>query len=161
MSAGPAFSSGADWTGHDLGADPQAVWVQKKPVTVSVVFAGADGVLETLEGPVRYTAGDALLTGSAGERWPVGRQRFLASYEPGPGITEGAGGKYRKRPLRVRARRMESEFSVRAGSAGDVLRGRPGDWLVQYGAGDYGVVGAPQFDATYLVLDQLGKPASR
>ena len=47
----------------DLTADPRALHVCKRPVPVPVAFALADGVCETLEGPVHYQKGDALLTG--------------------------------------------------------------------------------------------------
>ena len=54
----------------DLTADPRALHVCKRLVPVPVAFALADGVCETLEGPVHYQKGDALLTGVQGERYP-------------------------------------------------------------------------------------------
>ena len=60
----------------DLRADPRALRVMKQPVAVKAVFASEDGVCKTLEGDVGFRAGDAILTGSAGESWPVGARRF-------------------------------------------------------------------------------------
>ncbi len=54
----------------DLRTDPAAQrYVNGE--TVSVEFARGDGELMSLEGPNRYTRGDALITGSTGERWVV------------------------------------------------------------------------------------------
>lgn len=79
-----------DFTGHDLFADPSAVWACKRPVVVRVEFAVADGALETLEGRVAYRAGDALLAGTRGERWPVAAARFREDYEPATDEAVGA-----------------------------------------------------------------------
>ncbi len=142
-----------DRTGADLARDPLARPARKRPLPVSVEFATEAGVLPTLEGPVRYRAGDALLTGIAGERWPMRRARFNAAYEPVAPTVAGAAGTYRRRPLVVWARRMSEPFSVRVGAAGDSLQGRAGDWLVQHGPGDYGIVAADLFGLTYDLLD--------
>lgn len=141
-----------DLTGHDLQADPLAVWVEKLPVPVQVKFATNDGELLTLEGPVKYQQGDALLTGETSDQWPVRRSKFDAWYEPEAGVVAGQDGTYRKRPMVVRARRMEQEFGVRVGHADDLIQGEPGDWLLMYGPGDYGVVRAAQFLGSYRVI---------
>jgi len=44
-----------------------------------VHFAAAAGQLQTLEGPVAYAAGDAIVTGVAGEQWPVPADSFAAA----------------------------------------------------------------------------------
>lgn len=141
--------SGDDFTGADLARDPTAASFRKRPVLVAVQFAAAPGTVQTLEGPVRYAAGDALLTGVEGERWPVARAHFERAYAPVPPVRMGEPGGYRKQPLTVRARRIDTPFCVRLAVSGDTLRGRPGDWLVQYGPGDYGIVQAKVFAATY------------
>jgi hypothetical protein len=61
----------------DLLTDPAAQRVVKDE-TVAVQFAADDGELMSLEGPNRYTRGDALITGSTGDRWVVSRERFDA-----------------------------------------------------------------------------------
>lgn len=130
---------------------------RRRPVTLEVRFAGAPGVLETLEGPVRYRAGAALVRGLRGERWPVERGPFELRYEPAPGTTAGSDGPYRRRPGVVLARRLTAAIEVPVGAEGDRLRGRQGDWLLQYGPGEYGVVAPDIFADTYELL----APAAR
>src|SRR5262249_10597889 len=77
-----------------LAAAPRTLRVCKKPAPVRTEFAGADGVCATLEGPVRYKAGDAIVTGVRGEQWPVERESFPASYEPVPPTRAGNSGNY-------------------------------------------------------------------
>src|SRR4051794_41552182 len=84
----------------DLAADPRAPRVTKKPTPVQVEFAAADGVCETLEGPVRFRAGDAILTGVQGERWPVRRDLFMAGYQAVPPTPTGEAAGNRKIPPR-------------------------------------------------------------
>lgn len=132
----------------DLATDASATRWCKRVQEVPVEFARAAGVLETLEGPVRYERGDALLTGSAGERWPVRRSVFDTRYDPASTTTPGTDGIYLKRPLPVLARRIDTAFAVRLPD-GQVLQGRPGDWLVQYGPRDQAIVADAIFRATY------------
>jgi hypothetical protein len=133
----------------DLTADPNALRVCKKPIPVRVAFAPVDGICETLEGPVRYRAGDPILTGSQGERWPVRRDLFLAGYDPVPPTVATEDGRYRKRPTDVLARRLDNPVSVPAGWQHDPLFGRPGDWLLSYPDGTHGIVEDGIFRATY------------
>lgn len=133
----------------DLAADPRALRVCKRPDPVQVAFAGADGVCDTLEGPVQFKVGDAILTGVRGERWPVAREHFLASYEPVPPTRAGDGGSYRKRPSVAYALLLDRACEVPVGSQHDPLHGHPGDWLLQHADGSYGVVQDPIFRETY------------
>ena len=141
----------------ELTADDGACWVVKDEV-VSVEFADAPGVLDSAVGRNRYAAGDALLTGSTGDRWCVSRGRFDAKYEPQAPILPGQAGSYRNRPLSVLAKRMTVPFSVSRSAGGDLLRGNAGDWLVQYSPGDHGVVTQERFDRVYRLLRTPGKP---
>jgi hypothetical protein len=133
----------------DLAADPRALRVCKKPDPVRAEFAGADGVCDTLEGAVRYKAGDAILTGTRGERWPVARDSFLASYAPVPPTRSGERGTYSKAPSVAYALRLDHARDVPVGWQRDPLHGRPGDWLLQYADGGYGVVQDRIFRETY------------
>ncbi len=135
----------------NLAVDPAAVWVAKDEV-VTVEFAGAAGALESAVGLNRYSKGDALLTGSTGDRWCVSRDRFDAKYRPEPSTEQGDAGQYRNHPVRLRARRMSTPFTIERSAGGDVLQGNSGDWLMQYAPGDYGVVAAARFDRVYRVL---------
>jgi hypothetical protein len=147
-----------DMSGVDLATDARARRVVKQPGAADVVFAEHDGELQTQEGLVAYRAGDAILTGPLGERWPVARGAFLESYEPEPPTRPGKSGRYRKRPAVVLARRMSEPFSVRVGHGDDTLRGQRGDWLLQYAPDQHGIVSAEIFDQTYRVLDSPGPP---
>jgi hypothetical protein len=135
----------------DLTADPAARRVVKDEA-VSVEFAADAGELMSLEGPNRYARGDAIVIGSGGERWVVSRERFDAKYAPEGGIAHGEPGVYRNRPSVVLAREMHEPFSIARSAAGDVLNGDVGDWLMQYGPGDYGVVKSARFAKVYRVL---------
>jgi len=139
----------------DLTRDPDACGAIKDEV-VSVEFAAAPGVLDSAVGQNRYAAGDALLTGSTGDRWCVSKDRFDAKYlpeapTPGDAAVPGRADHYRNRPAVVLAKRMTTAFTVRRSAGGDLLRGEAGDWLVQYAPGDHGVVAAARFDQVYRV----------
>ena len=108
------------------------------------------GTLETLEGPVPYAAGDALLQGSQQEMWPVAYTYFQRAYVPASGQTMGQPGLYCKLPTPVAALHMAESFSAST-TQGAVLHGKPGDWLVQYAPGHYGIVGEDIFAETYVV----------
>jgi hypothetical protein len=133
----------------DLAADPRALRVCKKPDPVRTEFATADGVCDTLEGAVHFRAGDAILTGVRGERWPVAREHFLTSYAPVPPTRAGDDGSYRKAPSLAYALRLDRSREVPVGSRRDPLHGHPGDWLLQHADGTYGVVQDEIFRATY------------
>jgi len=120
-----------------------------KHETVQVVFARADGSLASREGLNRYRAGDALVTGSGGDRWSVSRDRFERRYRPLPPLTHGDDGAYRSAPLPVLARQMGEDFSVRRSATGDLLHGRAHDWLLQYAPGDWGIVEDAKFRRLY------------
>lgn len=137
----------------DLGKNPQALRVCKKPLSVEVEFADKDGVCKTLEGEVRYRAGDALLTGGHGERWPVKRDSFAASYEPVQPTCAGQNGRYRKLPALAHALRLTESVEIPVGWQNDPLHGQPGDWLLLYSDGSYGVVQDGIFRETYAPAD--------
>ncbi|WP_370444239.1 PGDYG domain-containing protein [Candidatus Burkholderia verschuerenii] len=133
----------------DLAADPAAPRRVVKDETVSVEFAAVAGELMSLEGPNRYAVGDAIVSGSGGERWVVSRERFDAKYVPQADIAHGDAGAYRNRPSIVLAKQMHAPFTIARSNDGDVLTGDAGDWVMQYAPGDYGVVKAARFAKVY------------
>lgn len=137
----------------DLAHDPAARRARRRPLLVQVRFAAQPGRLSTREGEVAYASGDALVTGAAGDHWPVPRARFIATYAAELPTQAGEDGAYRRRPEEVRARRMDAPFTVTLDGARGSLHGDAGDWLVQYAGGDLAVVDAPIFDATYDLRD--------
>jgi hypothetical protein len=132
--------------------DAEAQWAVKNEL-VAVEFAPEPGALESAVGTNRYEAGDALLTGSTGDRWCVSRARFDEKYLPLGRARQGEPGHYRNRPMPVRVKRMTQPFSVARSAGGDVLRGVPGDWLVEYAARDHGIVAAARFRSVYRITD--------
>ncbi len=133
----------------DLRCDAEAA-AYLKSEQVQVVFAGGAGELISREGPNRYQAGDALITGSTGDRWCVSRDRFDAKYEVvPPSQIHGADGSYRNRPIPVLAKQMREAFSIARCEGGDLLCGVTGDWLLQYGPGDFGIVENARFLSVY------------
>jgi hypothetical protein len=136
----------------DLTGNIRAVWAVKDEL-VTVEFARASGSLESAVGTNRYAVGDALITGTTGDRWCVSRDRFDAKYAAEAPTQTGQPGSYRNRPVPVRAKRMDTPFGVRRSAGGDVLQGNAGDWLVQYAPGDHGIVAQDRFASVYRVLD--------
>lgn len=124
----------------------------KHAVCVQVEFAQANGVLHTREGTVAYHQGDAIMVGPSGERWPISRARFDATYE----LATSAPGHdwYCKRPLVVEARQAISEERVHLRRGEGVLQARPGDWVVTAPDGGQWVVEQDIFAQTYEVLDE-------
>lgn len=132
----------------DLRIDPQAAAYIKQE-TVQVQFAVDSGELTSREGPNRYAAGDAIITGATGDRWSVSRARFEARYQALAPTSMGQNGAYINQPIPVLARQMPAPFRMARSAGGDLLRGNPGDWLLQYAPGDYGVVEQGRFAQVY------------
>ena len=93
-----------------------------------------------------------VIVGCDGDRWSVKRALFDAKYRPEPGTIAGESGSYRNVPSPVHARQYAQPFAVTR-TSGDVLHGRPGDWLLQYGKGDHGIADAGRFARVYRSID--------
>lgn len=132
----------------NLSINPIAKQVIKRPLPVKVTFAKVDGICKTLEGNVEYLVGDAIITGIVGERWPVQRAKFDENYVPLEGFTNGKEGLYAKKPLAMLALRLDVPVDVKM-TAGGMLHGMPGDWIIQYAQGEYGIVKDEIFQGTY------------
>ena len=132
----------------NLGIDPLAGHFIKTEV-VQVMFAREPGELISLEGPNKYQVGDAIITGCTGDRWSVDRHRFDAKYQPVVPTEAGADGAYTAKPVPVLAKQINEPFTAARSAGRDVLRGEAGDWLMQYGPGDFGVCGQSRFARVY------------
>jgi hypothetical protein len=119
--------------------------------TVRARFALQDCLVHTAEGAVRARAGDAIVTGTAGEEWPVPIKSFAASYQPLGAAVMGAAGEYRRLPRPVLAARMQRTFAVVLADGHSRLSGGAGDWLVDYGDGTLGVIADAIFMTTYEI----------
>jgi hypothetical protein len=131
-----------------LLGEPTAVRVEKRPSRVMVRFATQPETIQTREGPVRARAGDAVVSAPTGEQWPVEPAAFAQRYRPAatPGVYDSV-------PHSSLAVRMTEPFAVVLGDGVSRLTGQPGDWLLDYGDGHLGIVGADIFAATYHLLD--------
>lgn len=70
---------------------------RSKPVEVQVDIARHNQTIVTLEGPVACKAGDAILTGIAGERWSVPAAELNQRYLCLSPATQDTPGRYQKR----------------------------------------------------------------
>ena len=137
-----------EFTDIDLRTDILAARYVKTEI-VDVAFAESAGELASPEGPNRYQAGDALITGSTGTRWSVSRDRFDAKYDAVAPTEPNTNGRYKARPVPVLARQLPEAFTVARSSGGDVLQGEAGDWLLQYAPGDHGIAKNDRFVKVY------------
>ena len=127
----------------DLSQDPEAFQTAKKPIPLQFRYAEGNEVIQTKEGSVSARPGDAIMTGTKGEQWPIPAESFAQTYDVlKPGIAS-------KKNIPVFAKEMRQPFQVKVSWSSDLLQGEAGDFLVEYGPGDYGVVGAEIFGETY------------
>ena len=121
----------------------------KKPIPVAVVFATESGMLQTLEGMVSYRPEDAIMSGVQGERWPIARARFDASYQACGPQAHGRDGLYLKKPMPVHALQADSALQVLLENGRDSIQARPGDWLLADAGGSIWVVAPDIFAQSY------------
>jgi len=125
-----------------------------RPVEVTVEFALEPQTVQTLEGPVRCSVGDAIVTGTAGERWPVPHDVFERKYQPAGEQHPGSPGRYSKRTAFVEATQLNRTFSVPLSEKRGSLQGSPGDWCVWYAPGDAAIVAQNLFPELYEPVEQ-------
>jgi hypothetical protein len=106
-----------------------------------------------MEGKVCHDAGDAIITGDLGERWPVQRSVFEARYQAADGQAMGTDGRYYKSPRQILALQASGPTRVDLSEGRGVLLGDTGDWIVDHGGGDMAIVAADVFALTYRLLD--------
>ena len=116
---------------------------------MAVEFAKSNGELTTLEGIVKYAAGDALVTGARNERWPIPRMQFDATYAECAGTLKGENGLYIKKPLIVSAYQCSVSSSVALPDGSGTLNALRGDWIVSANANSRWVVAGDIFRETY------------
>jgi len=127
----------------DLSQDPGGFETAKKPIPLQFRYADDEETIQTKEGPVSAQKGDAIMTGTEREHWPIPAEKFEQTYNVlEPGLAA-------KKDIPVFAKEMIEPFQVKVSWSDDLLRGEGGDYLVQYGPGDYGVVGREIFGRTY------------
>ena len=134
---------------------PDAIPVRRLPLTYSVQFAKLAGICETLEGPVAYGAGAAVITGTEGEQWPVEPRIFFSTYVPVSKNLAGTDGLYVRLPQTLWACQLNVAMDVVLSGNRGVLHAEPGDWLVEHSSGNRSVVERKIFLKTYAILGQL------
>jgi PGDYG protein len=144
-SAQPGYS-------QSISAHPRRILARKLVQEIDVIFADGPCVVRTKEGVVQVRAGDAIITGLAGEHWRVSRGHFAERYQPVPPTVAGQAGRYVSLPKRIMAVPMSEAFEVLLADGVSRLGGRPGDWLVDYGDGSLGVVSPAIFATTYEIV---------
>ncbi|HTV77303.1 MAG TPA: PGDYG domain-containing protein [Steroidobacteraceae bacterium] len=144
-------STGVRGFSPQVQALPGLVMAHKKPGAVDVSFAAAAGIVQTREGQVHVHPGDAILTARSRERWRVSKAIFTEKYRPIAPTRAGEDGRYAALPIRVAAVPMPEAFEVTLADGVSVLAGRPGDWLVDYGDGNLGVIAPEIFASSYRI----------
>jgi hypothetical protein len=137
----------------ELNTHPELRSARKRPTEVQVHFAQQPQTIATLEGPVPAKVGDAVITGTQGEQWPVQAALFATKYEAVPPTPFGSDGRYRSQARTVRALPLAQATQVQINTQGHQLNGQAGDWLVDYGDGSLGVVAAAVFERTYELMN--------
>jgi hypothetical protein len=136
-----------------ISTDPRRVHARKLEREITVRFTPVACTVQTSEGVVHALPGDAIITGTAGEHWRVSRARFSDKYRPVPPTAAGESGKYVSLPNRIMALPMTGAFEVVLADGVSRLRGRAGEWLVDYGDGSLGIVSEAIFATTYEIID--------
>ena len=85
---------------------------QKQPIMLAFTTLAAPELIQTKEGPVQAFAGQVVITGTRGERWPVPADKFAATYAVLQAEQDGAQGTCAKQPLPVVAVQLRAPFSV-------------------------------------------------
>ena len=151
--APPLFrSTGQPGYSSAVSSHPQKVCALKRIREVQVVFTPTACTVKTREGLVHARPGDAIVTGTAGDRWRVSRTRFAEKYRPVPPTLAGQDGVYVSLPNRIMAVQMPDAFEVLLADGVSQLSGQPGDWLVDYGDGSLGIVADAIFATTYEIV---------
>ncbi len=115
---------------------------------VQYQIAKKDGVLKTLEAPVRYEKGHYIMgPGPKGEYWPLDPDNFHSKYDDNNDGTATP-----KHVIKI-AKLADHDGVVKA-TWGDLEYTSGNDYIVRHGPGDYGVVKKDIFEKTYS-LDNL------
>lgn len=121
---------------------PETFQTYKKPATEQYEIAGADGVCQTLEGPVNYVAGAYIMTGPKGEKYPISAEKFATLKD------DHGDGTCSPKKIMKQARLADHDGIIHT-SWGDLNYTAGNDYIVRHGTGDYGAVKKDIFAQTY------------
>ena len=129
---------GEEWFKND------AFKAYKRPAREPYEIADKPGTLDTLEGPVKYSAGDYIMTGPKGERYPISPEKFKELK------TDNGDGTASPKKIIKLCKVADHDGEVVLKYNGSQLAYHSGeDVIVRHGPGDYGVVKADIFKQTY------------
>ena len=131
----------------DLASDPESFKCFKKPIPLEFRIAQETETIKTAEGIQTAKPGAYIMTGTEGENWPIPPEEFEYDIL----TQDGNKGTAAKQKKIVPAKEMNEPFVVKPTWSDSTLSGNPGDYLVQYSAGNYGVVGRTIFEKTYAM----------
>jgi hypothetical protein len=115
----------------------------KKPAKERYEIAKEPGTIDTLEGPVKYSAGYYIMTGPKGEQYPITPERFKEQKDDlGNGICTP------KKIIKV-AKLADHSGSVDTSWGEKLYYNTCEDIIVRHGTFDYGVVNNVIFAHTY------------
>lgn len=121
----------------------------QRPIRVTATRLTERATICTLEGVECAEAGDWVITGILGERWPVANEIFTSKYRP---VME-CPGSFEKLPIKVVAEVLKQDVSI-ATKWGN-QSGKAGDWLVKEMAEDHPhIVVASVFSESYELVDE-------
>ena len=106
-------------------------------------IADQSGTIETLEGPVRYNAGDYILTGPKGEKYPMPPAKFKELKDD-----NGNGTCTPKKIIKL-AKLADHDGIVNTSWGEPLNYTAENDYIVRHGNNDYGVVKKDIFVKTY------------
>jgi hypothetical protein len=118
----------------------------KNPIPVTYNIADNSGEVSTLEGPVRYNAGDYIMTGPKGEQYPISQQKFELLYDDNHNNTATP-----KKIAKI-AKLADHDGAIHT-NWGDLNYTAGNDFIVQHGPNDYGVVKKEIFTKTYDISE--------
>ena len=104
--------------------------------------ATKSGVVQTLEGPVKYESGHKIITGPKGEKYPIHPKKFKELYN------DNGDGTATPKKIVKRAKLADHNGTVHT-SWGDLKYEKGKHYIVRHGPGDYGVVEKDIFHKTY------------
>ena len=144
--------SGKSGFSAEVAGHPQHVEARKLEREVEVRFTKDACIVRTPEGAVHAHPGDAILTGNGGHHWRVSSGKFSHKYKPIAPTIAGQSGRYISLPYHILAVQLQQPFDVILADEVSMLKGHPGDWLVDYGDGSLGIVAHDIFATTYEIL---------
>lgn len=129
---------GEEWFEND------AFQAYKRPAREPYEIADQPGTIDTLEGPVKYSAGDYIMTGPKGEQYPISPEKFEELK------TDNGDGTASPKKIIKLCKIADHDGEVVLKYNGSKLAYHSGeDVIVRHGPGDYGVVKADIFKQTY------------